>query len=158
MQRKINFELLQQLDDFIPTLFSVNEVNQSDRTKLIIQHLSQQANELVKEISIVRIQCLVRIFLSKCRVQRLREKLALDNYFAQILSDRLLEESCTAFIVKTCLDLCEYHNETVATKNSVEMQMIQIAGELLDDVLIQMLSRLGILAIKEAVQNYMDSR
>lgn len=126
------------IEMILPLISSEIKESKSVVAQEILTRISINNQLLYFELTAIRIQSVVRRYLSTIRVQQIRRRIALFKNITEHIAARYVEEIVLATSFEISLEFYRQHMRFKRLQESVESELIFVASDILNELLEQL--------------------
>ena len=145
------YSSLQCIERLLPHIQISIKESKSTVARDIISRMAINNKILFYELAAIRIQSLIRTFLSQLRCHRIKRRKELFLNITEYCARRYLEE----FVLSTCfeisLEFYRQHQRYKILKNTVEKEIILSCDNIINEILIELVLEIANTTIKDAI-------
>jgi len=153
-----SYAALDSIGILLPQISHEAKESKSVSVKELIDRIAINNKLLYFELSAIRIQSLVRRFLARLRIHRLRRRLALFLRVTEACAERYVEEFVLATAFEIALEHIRKHQKFVRMRDSVDRSLITCSDDILQELMDEMTVELTKETISEAIDVIMTLR
>ena len=145
------YSSLRCIERLLPHIQISIKESKSTVARDIISRMALNNKILFYELAAIRIQSLIRTFLSQLRCHRIKRRKELFLNITEYCARRYLEE----FVLSTCfeisLEFYRQHQRYKILKNTVEKEIILSCDNIINEILIELVLEIANTTIKDAI-------
>jgi hypothetical protein len=147
-----NYSPLEHIDQLLPLIKNGIKESRSKVANDLLTKMAMNNRLLFYELTAIRIQSIVRKYLSRLRVARMKRRMALFFKITKDCAERYLEEFILANCFEISLEFYRHHMRFRLLQDSVERELVVCAEEIIADALVSEIED----AAKETISSAID--
>lgn len=153
-----SYAALDSIGVLLPHIKRNVKESKTDSVRDLIDRISINNKLLYFELSAVRLQSLVRRFLARLRVMRMRRRFELFMRVTQACAERYLEEYVLASAFEISIEFYRKQMKFQMMRDSVDRQLLAVSDDVLNEVIDELVLEVTNTTITEAIDAVLTMR